>query len=369
VAGFSFFFSNNVLPVAELKFRSLLWDVTRKKPALNLRPGVFYNGFDGLRIRVMDKDERTGLLHDVLIYDHRAPQQANRTVVRARLGTMRRGIDGRHLLFTLRDGRFYDEHSPGDRAGGSHPMVHGTFGEDELRIDLSGLGLDRTDQDLFKDHYKMLTMGQLIRTEDSLRAKMRDRLEEQVRHLRGSLHPLRNDSLTAARAGHHVPGFPAAVVPAGGFHDMAARMARNNAGLLHRWTEERRGRQEQIARFGIEAHRKPMLALACLVFFLIGAPLGAIIRRGGMGLPVIFAIAFFLVFHIISFSTEKLVVAGELAPWPGMWAGILLLLPIGLLLTWKAATDSPLLDADAYYRGWERLRSRFRRPHADPPAL
>ncbi|MFN3874916.1 MAG: LptF/LptG family permease, partial [Flavobacteriales bacterium] len=128
-------------------------------------------------------------------------------------------------------------------------------------------------------------------------------------------------------------------------------------------------RREGIARFEAEWHRKPMLAAACLVFFLIGAPLGAIIRKGGMGLPVVLAIAFFLVFHITSFATEKMVVAGTLRAWPGMWMGLLVLLPIGLFITWKAAQDSPLLDRDAYYRALERLRALLRRADADPAAV
>jgi lipopolysaccharide export system permease protein len=88
-----------------------------------------------------------------------------------------------------------------------------------------------------------------------------------------------------------------------------------------------------------------------------------------MGLPVVFAIVFFLIFHIVSFSMEKLVIAGGIEAWPGMWVASLVLLPIGLFLTWKAATDSPLLDADAYYRGWERLRSLFRPRNAHTPAV
>ena len=146
-------------------------------------------------------------------------------------------------------------------------------------------------------------------------------------------------------------------------------MVRNNINFIDRSKEESEGRLEQISRFSVEWHRKPMLAIACLLFFFIGAPLGAIIRKGGMGLPVVFAIIFFLIFHIVSFSTEKLVIAGELGAWPGMWISSLVLLPIAVLLTWKATTDSPLFDADAYYRGWERLRTLFQRKHAHPPTL
>jgi lipopolysaccharide export system permease protein len=358
----SFYFSNNVLPVANLKFHSLLWDVTRKKPAMNLQPGIFYNGIDGFSIRAMQKDQDGGL-HDVLIYDHSKPFQGNRTVVRAESGTMNRSTDGRYLILTLKNGHFYDEQSPaGDRS--KYPMMRGTFDEDEIRLDLSGLGLDRTDQDLFKDHFKMLTLGQLQVAEDSLRRQMNERIEEQQHHLANSLLITRGKPSTPILTlGGTTKQFEASLDPdmRRNYYDVAVNMVRNNINFIDRSAEERHGRLEQISKFRVEWHRKPMLATACILFFFIGAPLGAIIRKGGMGLPVVFAIIFFLIFHIISFSTEKLVIATKLNPWPGMWISTLVLLPIGALLTWKASTDSPLFDADAYYRGWERIRSLFRR--------
>lgn len=370
LAAGSFYFSNNVLPVANLKFHSLLWDVTRKKPAMNLQPGIFYNGIDGFSIRAMQKDENGGL-HDVLIYDHSTPFQGNRKLVRAESGTMNRSTDGRYLILTLKNGHFYDEQSPaGDR--GKYPMMRGTFTEDEIRLDLSGLGLDRTDQDLFKDHYKMLTLGQLQLAEDSLTDQMNARIADQQKHLANSLLITRDSSPPPIHIfGGSTQQFETALTPEmrRNFYDVAMNMVRNNINFIDRSAEERRGRVEQLSKFRVEWHRKPMLALACMLFFFIGAPLGAIIRKGGMGLPVVFAIIFFLVFHIISFSTEKLVISGKLEAWPGMWISSMVLLPIGLILTWKASTDSPLFDADAYYRGWERVRSMFRPRHAHPSAL
>lgn len=368
----SFSFSNYLLPVANLKFQSLLWDVTRKKPAMNIRPGIFYTGMDGFRLRVMEKNEESGMLYDVLIYDHRAPFQGNRTVVRAQTGTMRRSTDGRYLVLTLRDGHFYDEHSPAERDQGVFPMMRGTFKEDEIRIDLSGLDLARTDEELFKDHYKMLSLEQLVHSGDSLQRKLTERIEEQEKHLSGSLYILRPSRLPADQA--RSPGSPPmakTLLPGerNNLHDVAMNKVRNHINFIDRALEERRGRNEQLRRYAVESHRKPMLAFACLVFFLIGAPLGAIIRKGGMGLPSVFAILFFLVFHIVSFSMEKLVIAGGIQAWPGMWVSTLVLLPIGVLLSWKAATDSPLFDADAYYRGWERFRSFFRSGNAHPPAV
>ena len=369
----SFFFSNDLLPVANLKFRSLLWDVTEKKPTLNLKPGIFYNGIDGFSIRVQDKDPDTGKLTDVLIYDHRAAFQGNRTVIRAQSGTMSRSTDGHFLVLTLKDGHFYDEHSPAAGDKGIYPMMRGSFVEDEVRFDLSGLGLRRTDEELFKDHYKMMTMGQLQVSEDSLLKRMDARREEQVKHLSNGLQFFRptTQSTLPPPPARSWNAMQASLTPEmrNGLYDVAMNMVRNDLSQIDRGLEELQGRQEQVSRHRIEWHRKPMLAITCIIFFLIGAPLGAIIRKGGMGLPVVFAIVFFLIFHIVSFSMEKLVIAGGIEAWPGMWVASLVLLPVGLFLTWKAATDSPLLDADAYYRGWERLRSLFRPRNAHTPAV
>ncbi|MBK7286505.1 MAG: LptF/LptG family permease [Flavobacteriales bacterium] len=200
LAGFSFYFSNNVLPVANLKFQSLLWDVTRAKPALNLRPGVFFGGLDGFSIRVGDKDDRTGELKDVLIYDHRKPFQANKTVVRAEKGTMRRSTDGHYLVLVLENGRIYDERSDNPaRANGSYPLLRGRFQREEIRLDLSGMGMKRTDEDLFKDHYKMLTLGQLQYAEDSLAKRLDTRKKEQEQNLRNGFLVTR-DSTTGSAA-------------------------------------------------------------------------------------------------------------------------------------------------------------------------
>lgn len=373
LAAFSFYFSNNVLPVANLKFQSLLWDVTRAKPALNLQPGVFFGGLDGFSIRVGAKDEDSGELHDVLIYDHRDPFQANRTVVRAEKGTMRRSTDSRYLVLVLENGSIHDERGAGPTPmSGELPQLRGRFLQDEIRIDLSGMRMKRTDEELFKDHYKMLTLGQLAYAEDSLAQRLHARMDEQERSLRNSLFILRekpSDSIHPA-----VPS-PVAGLSTGGlerhapWHPMASDLAREAINQLDRLVQERKDRTAQIAKFQVEWHRKLMLAFACVVFFFIGAPLGAIVGKGGMGLPAVIAILFFLVFHILSYSTEQMVKAGTLGPWPGMWISTFVLLPIGMFLTWKAAVESPLFDRVAYDRAWKRFRSLLAPRHAHPPTV
>lgn len=386
LAGVSFWFSNNVIPVANLKFYSRLWDVTQKKPALNLQPGVFYNGITGVSIRVREKNE-DGSLKDILIHDHRDQFQGNRTVIRAATGRMQRSTDGRYLLLSMDDGVLYDERgtlgTEKPRKGvarADHPLLRGRFDHDMLRLDLSGLDFKRVNEDLYKDQYKMLTLGQLEVAIDSLRGNARERILAQEKYLRSGSWAVRD---SARSDGNGVYADRKAFLgrigkdQQQGLAEKAMDLARNQISFIERGLGERHQAKEQLARYGIEWHRKLMLAMACIIFFFIGAPLGAIVRKGGLGLPVVFAALFFIAFHIISYSTEQMVKGLDMSPWPGMWISTLAVFPVGLFLTYKAATDSPLLDSDAYHRAWEKLRRKGSpgpRPdrdetHADPAVV
>lgn len=358
----SFFFSNNVMPVANLKFKSLLWDVRQKKPALNLQPGVFYNGISGFRIRIEDKDKDTGELTDVLIYDHRDKERGNQTVIRAKSGFMKSSTDGNHLVLELNNVRFYDERPPETGGEALLPMLKGESLKESISIDLSGLSMARTDEDLFSEHYEMLRLSQLDHAEDSLRKQLEHRIEAHHGHLMNGLKITRDTSVVAdfgqnTSWGQYMNHASAKL--RFDTYNLAMNLARNNKNFLDRSNQERKDRLKHISKFEIEWHRKLMLAAACLIFFFIGAPLGSIIRKGGLGTPTVFAIIFFLIFHITSFSTERLVISGKLNAFPGMWVSTMILLPIGFFLTYKAATDSPLFDRDAYARNWDKLKRRL----------
>lgn len=370
LTGISFWFSNNVIPVANLKFYSLLWDVTQKKPALNLQPGVFYNGITGVSIRVREKHD-DGRLVDVLIHDHRDQFQGNRTVIRAASGTMRNSSDGRYLLLDLEDGAMYDERSalgdtrPRKNSKANYPLLRGRFAHDQLRLDLSGLDFKRVDEELYKDQYKMLTIGQLAASIDTMEFNYRRLQLVQQNYLRNASWALA-DSATRSGMGAMKDRRQIAARVDGkgkeGHYDRAMDLARSQINFIERGLAERHQAQELLARYGIEWHRKLMLAATCIIFFFIGAPLGAIVRKGGLGLPVVIAVLFFLLYHVISYSTEQMVKGLDLAPWPGMWISTLAVFPIGLFLTYKAATDSPLLDRDAYHRAWEKLLRKRNTP-------
>jgi len=361
----SFFFSNNLMPIANLKFKSLLWDVVNKKPTMNLQNGVFYNGIDGFSIRAMSKDPKENTLHDILIYDHRDAIKGNRTVVHAKSGTMQKSVDGSQLVLTLYNGRTYDERAPtlADAKGTEWPLVYSTFEKDIVRFDLATFGLDNTNEDLFKQHFQMLTLGQLDHSIDSLDRKLDRRWDQRRSYLRNSLYITR-DTVAVLDQGPFVPmdKFMKKLTPGHreNVYDVALNMVRNSQSFIDRTQDEILGREHYINMHKKEWHRKITLALACIIMFFIGAPMGAIIKRGGFGLPVVIALSFFVVFHLLSFSGEKLVNADEWEAWEGMWMATAVLTPISIFLTYKAAIDSPLFNKEAYYRILAKFRPKKR---------
>lgn len=367
----AFYFSNTVSPLATLKFKSLLWDVTHKKPGLELKDGVFYNGVEGYSIRVMKKIDDDNLLKDVLIYSYDRAMPGNRHVIRAKEGKMLKSPDGRYLVLELIDGVSYDELGRPNEKG--HPQIKSTFAEDFIRMDLSGFELQRTDENLWKNHMKMLSLEQLEEAIDSLKQQRVDRGNDFDNYMDRSINldqAVPVDTLTAdtlvlqsevAKRGED--GFSSLIpIEKRRVVNVALNMTRNAKNYMERTATEMKGRELYINEHRIEWHRKLTLSFACFILFFIGAPLGAIIKKGGLGLPVIFSVLFFLVWHITSISGEKMVETGVLLPFWGMWLSSLILTPVAIFLTYKAAKDAALFDRDTYNRIADRILALFGRP-------
>lgn len=364
----AFYFNNTISPYANLKFKSLLWDVTRKKPSMELKDGIFYNGIEGYSIRVMNKERDSNRLLDVLIYQHDKDTPGNRRVIRAHEGEMIKSPNGQNLMLHLKNGVSYDEIVSADKEAAPH--TKNRFSEDFITMDLSGFDLQRTDEDLWKSHMKMLSMKQLKHSIDSLHLQSSNRRRDLAKYMDRSISL--NDTVK-----HNLVAVPDSVrVPR--YKDLelgdrrqavnvAMNMTRNAKNYMSRTKEELESRQEYINKHKMEWHRKLTLSLACIILFFIGAPLGAIIKKGGLGLPVIISVVFFLIYHITSISGEKMVESGKLLPYEGMWMSSAILFPIAVFLTYKAAKDAALFDRDVYIRffeRWARLFAKKERPEA-----
>jgi len=352
----AFFFSNYMLPYTNLKMGSLLYDVRQQKPAFYINEGLFYNGIDGYSIKVGSKDKDNSTLRNIMIYDH-SSMNGNTKVVVAKKGIMRMSDDEKFLLVDLEDGYAYDEQSGRSNQGltQSQQLLRTKFTTYGFRFDLTSFKLSRTNEDLFKDNFQMLNLGQLESAIDSFDVELSKRINESANSGKSYLMTYRESLLSNLKSDTanltQINGNNSQLV-----YENALGQARNIKSYFSSIADEIDSRQELKSRFEIEWHRKFTLSIACFILFLIGAPLGAIIRKGGIGLPVVISVAFFLLFHIISITGEKFVREGVLQPIVGMWIASAVLLPIGALLLYKATNESVIFDADFYLRIFKRFR-------------
>lgn len=359
----AFYFQNNVSTVANLKMASLLYDIRHTKPAINIKPNVFYKELDGYVILIGKKDDDNQTIHNVTIYDH-TQHKGNNRVLKAKSGKMYSSEDENYLIFQLQNGVSYQE----DKEKNVPQLYRTKFDEQILRFDLSGFKIQRTDDDLFKDHYQMLKMSQIENELDTLKHKRNLRKERfntminsKITFIRDTIElpvlAFQNDS---NRVINHLSKKNKLLAI-----DAALSISRSNKTYINSIISEFESLDRQINRYSIEWHRKLTLSFACIILFFIGAPLGAIIRKGGLGTPVVISVLFFLVFHILSITGEKLIKNGGLIPFEGMWMASLILTPIGAFLTYKATTDSVIMDPEFYgkiFNGiWRIISFPFRK--------
>lgn len=351
----AFYFSNNILPYTNLKAGALLYDVRSSKPALMFKDGIFNNNLTGFSIRVGKKERDGKTLRDVLIYDHRE-MHGNNIVLSAKYGEMKETEDKSFLVLTLKDGVSYKEMAKDEKDARTHPFIRDKFEERVIRFDLSEFKLSRTNEELFKNNQKMMNISQLSKAMDSLKIKSLKRNYEFPKQLKRSYY---NKSLGSIDA--H-PGKQLKKKPLTNYFtrltkpekltviESASNIARSAKAYVDSITIDKENETDSILRYEIEWHRKFTLSIACLVLFFIGAPLGAIIRKGGLGMPVVISIVFFIIFHVLSITGEKLAKEGSIPAIEGMWIATVTLLPIGIILTYKATADRGLFDINFYFK-------------------
>jgi lipopolysaccharide export system permease protein len=358
----AFYFSNDILPNTNLKAGSLLYDVRESKPALLFKDGVFNNSIDGYSIRVGKKEKDGRTLRNIMIYDHTA-MQGNNVVLSAQSGKMEETPDKMYLVLTLKDGVSYKEMADNEKDAQTHPLIRDKFEERVIRFDLSEFKMVRTNEDLFKNNYQMLNLTQLKTTVDSLDGKIEKRKNEFGKQLRKSYYirsagfietPDLNakDSVKEGLFAGFTKEEKMNII------ETASNIARSAKAYSESVMNDYYADYYSMLKYDIEWHRKFTLSIACLVLFFIGAPLGAIIRKGGLGMPVVISVLFFITFHILSITGEKLAKEGNIPVWEGMWMATFVLLPIGIFLTYKATADSNLFDVTSYLDWFKKLFMR-----------
>ena len=366
----AFFFSNNVLPFTNLKMRSLLYDVRQQRPDIQINPGEFYNGVDNYSIRVNRKDPETNRLYDIKIYDHTA-RRGNNSIILADSGYMIMTADKRNLIITLWSGVSYTELENDRRKRiKTYPHRHDKFREQRLIIKLTGFGLQRTDENLFRSNYQMMNLAQLKSAQDSLRKELEFRDNQFYRtlmiqnyfKLRRSYrrrNPERMSTTRQDNVQHPEVKYPEKTNIDSVFNTLtlthkrrivnnALSYARSSRSYIENTAQNLKYKNRHLRKHEIEWHRKFTLSFACLVFLFIGAPLGAIIRKGGIGMPTVISTIMFIIYYVFSLMGEKFVRGSVLNAFEGMWMSSFILLAVGGFLTYKATTDSAILNVDTY---------------------
>ncbi len=370
----AFFFSNYILPVANLKMRSLLWDIQQQKPEFQIVEGIFYNGIEGYSIRIGKKSTKNGMSYNIRIYDH-TQRQGNTMVTYADSGTMKMTADERYLVMTLYNGHTYAEMQPErrNRRDYSYPMRRDKFQKQVMTIEMSGFEFDRSDESLFKGSFNMLSLAQLRHFEDSIsndintitqelketltktnyytyRRTVPKHLKDTTNNAERTIYTLNLDSMF-----NSLPNNTKLQVI-----NQAMNQARSSLNYASTSFMNADSKTRRLRRYQIEIQRKFTLSFACFIFFFIGAPLGAIIRKGGLGMPTVISVLFFLVYYVISLSGEKLVRESIVPAFHGMWISTIVLFPIGIFLTYKAATDAAIMNMETYSNLIQKIRRFFR---------
>jgi len=371
ITGLAFYFSNTILPKTNLRFSTLLYSVKKQRPELVLQAGVFTNEMDGYSIKVGTKNNETKMLYDLLIYDHTG-NKANESVTVADSGFLKITEDKRYMVLDLYNGVNYQEQKTQNRnEKDNHAYQRNRFEEQTIRVRVRDFEFNRRDESIFKNQYRMLNIQQLVLMEDTLQDDYYSRLRNYM--LQINVTPTLTKRMFNLTAQHDslkrdqlVPGADStfnfdeyfvgidkwvkAEIAQNALND-----ARGVVQNISMYEGQLYLKKKTLNKYKMERHRKYTLSIAVLIFFFIGAPLGAIIRKGGLGMPVVVSIFLFILYYIVSMSGEKTAREDVWNMVNGMWFSSYIFFPIGVWLTFKAATDSAIMTAEAYSKFFKRF--------------
>lgn len=355
IAILAFLFANYVIPVANLRAKSLLYDITNSKPAFNIKAGVFYSDIPGYTIKVARKEKDNRTIHQVMIFDKSAGGGSTGAdkLILAEKGTMELSNNKRFLYFVLQDGWRYEERNlRGSTVPGE--LIRMGFKEYKKAFDLSSFTFSRLDMGLFASNQQMLNIRQLDDAIDSLKKEeaLFSRTVNAYITSRYAFFKWKDTGWLATTPPLRVSEFKD-IVPAKNLKyvlDRTEQNIREAQSNLDNTAKEFSDKHSVMLLHKVEWQRKFTLAFACIVMFLIGAPLGSIIRKGGLGTPLVFAVIFFVIFNIFFMVGEKMARKDILTTWSGMWLSNIALMPIAVFLIYKAMNDSQLFNKEFYFR-------------------
>ncbi|GAB1454347.1 hypothetical protein MASR2M47_44030 [Draconibacterium sp.] len=381
----AFYFSNNILPKTNLKFTTLMLSVKQQRPELVLQEGVFTNEIDGYSIKVGHKDKKTNVLYDLLIYDH-TQNKSNESVTVADSGYLKITEDKQYMVLNLYNGINYSEEQSTERKDiNKRPFRRDKFDEQTIRVKVNNFDFNRRDEGIYKNFYRMLNIKQLNLQTDTLNEKYYEQvrgyllqidinptISRQVYNLTVLNDSLKQKNLQAPDSifvfDDYFNGIDKWVKAE--IAMTALDRARSNMQNLNLYQGQITERKRNINKYDMERHRKFTLSIAVFIFFFVGAPLGAIIRKGGLGMPVVVSIALFIAYYIVSMTGEKSAREDVWQMFTGMWFSTMIFFPVGIWLSYMAGTDSAIMSSEAYMKllnkiGIGNIIRRFKKTDKD----
>ncbi len=374
----AFYFSNNVLPTSQVKLWALIFSLRQKSPEMEIPEGEFYDGIPGYNIYVRHKDHKTAMLYDMMIYDYSHGFQ-NAKVMVADSGKIYFTEDKHYLLLNLYSGESFEnldvQQQKATKTKDKIPYRRESFSEKQMLIDFS-TEFNRYDESVLQDQHVSKNVVELVESIDSVNVLAHIRSGEQSAQMVkdryfGRERKAGQQVVEASEIDKQVQnGYKFSSVDS----MYAALTSTQKEKALQTAIDKAKAMQDQfeynaimldeykryVRKHEIELHRKFTLAFACLIFFFIGAPLGAIIRKGGLGAPVVISVIMFIIYYIIDNTGYKMAREALWPTWAGMWLSSFVLLPIGIFLTYKAAADSALFNPEAWIKVWDKIKTGVR---------
>ena len=358
----AFYFSNYTWAEANLKLRVLISDITHKKPALAIKEGVFFNDIEGFSIRIQKKHSNSDFEDVLIIAQNPDGSSANRREIKAKKAKMMPDETGEFLVVNLYDGIIDETLDRQSFKDSKHPYQQTYFDHTFMRIRLHNFQLQRTELSLFQEMYELLSAKQLMAMIDTFDMKLDELNLTRSVQLSRMYYIFRDTLITPL----HEIATGELVAPSNDdlnkIPHIATSSVRRKKELIMSETDKMteqiyvENKRNHLMAF----HRKFTLSYACMLLFFIGAPLGAIIRKGGFGIPVVFSVILFITYYMVNVTGEKMAKTDVLEPFTGMWLAELSLTPVAIFLTMQAMNDAALLDMDTYKRIFRYLAKLFR---------
>lgn len=369
----AFFFQNNVLPVAQTKMWTLLYSMRQKSPEVEIPEGAFYDQLPGYNLFVERKNRDTGMLYNMMIYDMSGGFD-NARVILADSGRLSFTEDKTHLFIKLYNGEQFEnlrEQSQGGTMSKNVPYRREAFSNKEILVAFDA-NFNRMDESGMRNQYVGKNITELQATIDSVTLRVdsigaaygryiketpymglqyykRQMVDRKVVNVRNPEVFLENPLDVDAIFNDNTKGYARSYVT------QAIATAKRTRQDYEYKSFSMKDDRKTIRRHGIEMHKKFTLSIACIIFFFIGAPLGAIIRKGGLGTPLVISVILFIIYYIIDNTGYKMARDGRLEVWEGMWLSTVILLPLGIFFTHKAVNDSAVFNRDAYLNFFRKL--------------